>query len=577
MALINGALQIGRTALTAAQAGLMVTGNNMANAATPSYSRQSVHLVPTQYAEVVPGKYSGTGVAIESIYRQVDEALNGRIQGAMSDSAYYQVLLQAMARVEAVFNELTEEDLSSHLNAFFAAWSSLQNQPQDMASRSVVLQEGKTLAAFIRSLRSQLTSIQDDLDSQLRFQITEANSLIEAIAVLNQQIVAAESGRPGSAAALRDQRDAMLNDLSELVSFTTKDVEGGSVNLFIGNDPVIQNAQVRNIAYVESQDQNGNWLAQIVFSDNNQTLEISGGKMQGLIAARDDQVGAIISGLDSWTGNFVYEVNRLHTLGSGLEGYTSVTSTFSVDDAGASLADTTDLTGTGLPWPAGNGVFFIDVTDSSGVTSKYQINVNVDPNEMSLNDLVAEINSQMPVTAPVTASVDASNRLRIDAAAGFSFSFSSPEDSSYASDVLAVLGVNTFFQGSSSFDIDTRSDLTAAYIAASATGLAGDGSVAGSIAALAETGVTSLSGATFSEEFTTMIGSIAADSRITQDNYTAADVVVQTLQAERQSISGVSIDEEAISMITYQRAFQGAARYISIVDMMLDEILALTS
>ena len=577
MALINGALQIGRSALTAAQVGLTVTGNNMANAATPSYSRQSMHLVPTQYAEVIPGRYTGTGVSVESIYRQVDEALNGRIQNAMSDSAYYEVLQQAMARVESVFNELTEEDLSTHLNTFFAAWSSLQNQPQDMASRSVVQQEGETLAAFIRSLREQLTAIQEDLDSQLRFQITEANALIEEIADLNQHIVAAEAGRPGSSAALRDQRDELLNKLSELVDFTTKEVEGGSINLFIGNDPVIQAAQVRNIAYVESQDQNGNWLAQIVFTDNNQRLDISGGKMQGLIAARDEQLGTIIGDLDTWTGNFVYEVNRLHSLGTGLEGYSSVTSTFSVDDADASLADTTDLTGTGLPWSVGNGVFFIDVTDSSGITTKYQINVNVDPNEMSLNDLVAEINSQMPAPAPVTATVDSANRLHLEAAAGFTFNFSSPDDSAYASDVLAVLGINTFFQGSSSFDIDVRSDLTASGIGASASGLAGDGSVAASIADLANTGVMSLGGATFSENFTTMIGRIAADTRIAQDNYTAADVVVQTLQAERQSISGVSMDEEAIHMITYQRAYQGAARYISIVDAMLDEVINLVS
>ena len=106
MALINGALQIGRIAITASQVALTVTGNNMANAATPGYSRQEVYLAPTQYTEVIPGKYTGTGVALTEIRRQVDDALNGRIRTAVGDSASYLTQQQAMARVEATFNEL---------------------------------------------------------------------------------------------------------------------------------------------------------------------------------------------------------------------------------------------------------------------------------------------------------------------------------------------------------------------------------------------------------------------------------------------------------------------------------------
>ena len=74
MALINGALQIGRSAIMTSQAALSVVGNNMANAATPSYSRQRVTLMPTQYSEVSAGRYTGTGVAIPETGRVVDGA-----------------------------------------------------------------------------------------------------------------------------------------------------------------------------------------------------------------------------------------------------------------------------------------------------------------------------------------------------------------------------------------------------------------------------------------------------------------------------------------------------------------------
>ena len=539
MALINGALHIGRSALSAAQAGLTVTGNNMANAATPSYSRQAIHLAPTQYTEVIPGKYTGTGVTVSAIRRQVDDALNGRIRSAMSDSSSSYVLQQGMARVEAVFNELTEHDLSTHLNTFFSAWSSLQNQPQDMASRSVVRQEGQTLAAFVRSLNSELTSIQSDLDAQVRFQITQTNSLLQRVADINAQIVGAEAGLSGSSAALRDERDDLLNQLSELVEFSTREVVGGAVNVFIGNDPVIQHAQLRTLEYTIETDANGNTDAQVVFADNQQAISLTGGKISGLMTTRDDQLGTILSDLDTWTKTLIYEVNKLHTLGAGLNGFTTVTSSLAVDDATASLADTTNLTGTGLPWAVNNGAFVIDVTDAAGVTTGYMINVNVDPNNMSLTDLRDQINAQLP--AQVTATIDASNRLRIDASSGFTFGFSAPSDTaSDAADVLAVLGINTFFQGSDASDIDIRSDLTADGVAASATGLPGDGDVARRIAELASAGITSLGGATLSENFTAFIGDIAADTRVAQDNYTAADVVVQTLQAERHRASAAS-------------------------------------
>lgn len=572
MALINGSLQIGRNAIVTAQAALAVTGNNMANAATPSYSRQKVHLSPTQFTEVIPGKYTGTGVVLDDIRRQVDEALNGRIRTAVGDSASNLVLQQALTRVEATLNELTDSDLSTRLNAFFQAWSDLQNQPQNIASRSVVIQEGNSLANFIQELYASLDSIQDDLDAQVRFQVAEADALAEQIADLNRQVVSAEAGRAGSAAALRDQRDDLLKQLSELVNITSREVEGGAVNVFVGNDPLVQYADSRGLTYVEEVNANGDKLSQVVFSDNEQPIDLTSGKIHGLITARDDQVGTIMSDLDEWVGALVLEVNQIHSLGQGLDGLTSVVSTFRVEDPTASLADTD---ATDLPWQVSNGVFNLQVTDSSGNTVTTQINVQIgiDATDTTLNDLAAAIDA----IDNISASVDSANRLQIQADSGFTFGFSSPEDVDDATNVLAVLGINTFFEGSKGADIQVRTQLAAdpRRVAASADGLAGNGEVAGRIAQLATSSVSALNNVSLADHFTAMVGRIAADSRAAQDNYIAADVVVQTLEMERQSISGVSTDEEAINMITFQRAFQGAARFVSLIDQMLDEVVGL--
>ena len=574
MGLINGALHIGRNAITASQAALAVTGNNMANAATPSYSRQNPMLTPIQSTEVVPGQYTGTGVSLSEIRRQVDDALNSRLRMAMGDSASNLVQQQAMTRIETLFNELSDTDISTRLNAFFGAWQDLQNQPQDMATRNVVLQEGQSLSNFINEVRDDLVQIQMDLDAEVRYQVDEANALINQISQLNQQVLVAEAGAAGSAAALRDQRDEALGQLSELISITTREEVGGSYIVFIGNDPVVTRSTTRQLNYVEEVDDNGNRLACVAFAHNNQPLDLSGGKLHGLLTSRDEHVAGVIEDLNDWTSSLIYEVNKLHSSGQGLQRFSEISSTFAVTDSTAALSNTSN---TGLPWAIENGVFQIKVTDESTdttTTHNVKVDIGVDGSDDTLDDVAAAINA----IDNITASVNSGGILTIQAdSTRYTFAFAAPESADDRTNLLAALGINSFFDGSDANTIQIRSTLTVNGIAASANGVLGNGALAGQIAQLQNTGVNSLDGVSITEHFNGMVGALAAQSKSAQDNYTAANVVVQTLENERQSVSGVSMDEEAINMITFQRAFQGASRYVSIVDQMLEEMLGIIS
>ncbi len=573
MGLMNGSLQIGRSAINASQGALAVTGNNIANSATPSYSRQQVHLAPTQYTEVAPGKYTGTGVALYDVRRQVDTALNGRIGNAMGETASYETQQQALARVEATFNELTEEDLSTRLNAFFSSFSSLQNQPHDTASRSVAIQEGESLAYYVKSMRAELYTIQKDLDSQVRFQVKQADTLAGQIAELNEQVVLAEAGRAGSAAALRDQRDDLVKQLNEIINITTREVEGGSLNVFVGNEPLIQFTDNRGLDYKEQTDANGNILAQIIFADNQEAAELSTGKIHGQIKARDEQLGGVISDLDEWSKALIYEVNRLHSLGRGLETFTSLQSELTVADTAVSLGDSSL---TELPWDVDNGVFFVHVYDSNGSEiSQEQIKVDIGHgSDTTLTGLA----NQLDAIDGITATIDSASKLNIAASnSGQTIAFSSPDNQEMATNVMAVLGFNTFFDGYNAHNINVDPALldSPRRLAVSANGLPGNGDVAAQIAQLGDNGVDSLNGLSIIEAFSDMIGDIATNSKTAQDNFTASQVSLETLEMERQMISGVSVDEEAINMITFQRAFQGAARYVTLIDEMMDDVMSI--
>ena len=573
MPLINGALQIGRNAIMTSQAALQVVGNNMANAATPSYSRQDAMLAPTQFTEVIPGRYTGTGVTITDVRRMADDALNGRIRTAVSERTSFDVQQQALIRAEATFNELTTVDLSSRLSQFFSSWERLQTEPANTTMRSNVLIEGESLANFIRETREDLFTIQQDLDEQVEFHVAEADTLASKIAFLNQQIVTTESGRAGSSAALRDQRDDLLKQLSELVSIRTRETASGAITVYINNDPLVENSNSRGLEFVEEVDADGNFISQMVFKDTQGRIETSAGRIHGLLTSRDTHITGLMNKLDGWTQSLILEVNQLHAQGQSQQQFTDVTSYFHVSDPAGALGD---QTATGLPWAITNGVFSINVYDSDGAlvrTEQIKVDVGVSGTDSTLNSIVAAINAQVP---ELTASVDSTDRLNITTnSSSNTFGFSGPSDASSASNFLAAIGINTYWQGRDATDIMVKSDLSEASVAAGSDGATTNGDVAGMIAELASMGVNSLNGSSLPDHFTAMMGRLGADSKGAQDNFVAADTVQQTLEAERNSISGVSMDEEAVNLITFQRLMQGSSRYVGVINQMMDEVIAL--
>src|SRR5215510_8304754 len=104
---LSSALQIGRSALSASQVAIAITGNNFANAATPGYSRQIVGLVPTRDARF-GNAFIGRGVEISGINRQVDSALQARLWDGISRQASAGVDMQLLSQVESTLNELSD-------------------------------------------------------------------------------------------------------------------------------------------------------------------------------------------------------------------------------------------------------------------------------------------------------------------------------------------------------------------------------------------------------------------------------------------------------------------------------------
>src|SRR6266576_2775042 len=184
-----GTLNLAGSALAVQQAALQVTGNNIANAGNADYTRQVATLSPSLDQKLQPGMFIGTGVDLTGIKRQIDEALNARLRSSVSDNQSADTTQQWLGRVESVFNELSDQDLSTQLSTFFNSWSNLSNKQQDIGLRQVVLQNGGSVATWFNSLRDQLTGLQSDVDDRLQALTTNADQLAGQIADLNEEIV----------------------------------------------------------------------------------------------------------------------------------------------------------------------------------------------------------------------------------------------------------------------------------------------------------------------------------------------------------------------------------------------------
>ena len=136
---LTAARHIGNSALTASQLAIQVAGNNMANAATVGFHRQSVHMAPMRGESVGRRVQAGQGVLLQTVRREIDTALQSRYRDSMSQHSGDLIDQRFLTSIETIQNELSDNDLSSLLSTFFSGFSELANNPEDGAVRNVVI------------------------------------------------------------------------------------------------------------------------------------------------------------------------------------------------------------------------------------------------------------------------------------------------------------------------------------------------------------------------------------------------------------------------------------------------------
>ncbi len=564
---LTAALNLARNGLAINQAAIQTTGNNIANVGNPNYTRQSPTITTAKDQQWRPGVFVGTGAQLEGIHRQIDDALEGRVRNSLSDAENAGAQQQWLSRVESVFNELSDQDLSTQLSTFFNSWSDLANKPQDLGLRQVVVQSGVSVATWFNQMNGEMQSLRADLGEKLKASALKADTLAEQIADLNGQITRSEGGAVGAEAmGLRDQRDTRLKDLASLVEIRTIEQPNGVVNVYVGSDPLVFDTRSRGVT-TTNETIDGRVVTQVVFKSNGGVLQSDSGELGGLTKVRDalDQTNA---DLDQLASSLSFELNKIHSSGQGLEGFASVVGSTTIADTTVALTDPK----TDLKVMPKSGSFVVHVKDkASGLSTSTLVQIDLDGagTDTSLDSLITQLDAVGGITA-------ASNggRLQITADNAPSSEISFSQDSS---GVLAALGVNTFFAGTEAGTIRVNQQISdkPQLLAAAKNGNSGDNQAARLIANLETAGLASLGGASLKSTYEGMVSNIATQTATASASAEASAVVVETLQAQREALSGVSLDEEAVNLMRYQRAFQGAARVVTVVDELMDTMLAM--
>ena len=395
---------IGLSGLDAAQKALDVIGNNIANAATAGYHRQSIELSPA-FSLQQGSTLLGGGVDIKGVTRSLDSLLEQEI--LRQESSLSQISREAttLQTIENIFGELSSEDggLNTALDSFFNSLQNLSAYPADAVWQNQVISDAEALTGQFRTIGSFLDSLQSQISLEADSTVDSINTLVEQIADFNARIEQIEIVG-GQANSMRDQRDLCLSQLSELIGIQTINREYGVVDVVASGIPLVVHSYCNKLQSGFSSDEK---LGFSVEGASSYITSAQGGKLGGLLSLKNETIVDIQNDLDALACSIIQNINKYHTEGVGTDGSFSELTGWSMPTE--NLSDINSIT---------DGEIYIRVTNTStGVITRHSVSIDADGD--SLTDIASSISGIPGLSAYATSS----NRLVISADANYTFDF----------------------------------------------------------------------------------------------------------------------------------------------------------
>lgn len=550
-------------ALQAAQIGLQVVGNNIANANTEGYVRTRLEQAPAA-AVRIGNLITGQGVRPTGVRQIYDKALAERLNNATTALAGAETVEKAYLELEEITTDLDDTGLNRQLSLFNNAIHELSTQPNDPSAREFVILQGDALARSIRATHERAVDRQAIWNNEIAGFASDINRLTERIAKLNTEIATLEGGglSGSDATGLRDQRYQDLEELASFIDINVQELDNGNLSVFVGGDYLVSEGNRREVASVFNESAGGQ---EIRFVQTDSPLQVRGGKVAGTIEARNTVFGNYLKDLHQLSESLIRTVNDVHSQGQGRVGFDELTAEHETEP-GVPLASA------GLPWTPGNGAFEMRVVDKNGETiSTHQIDVKRlgQLGDSTINSIAADIDD----IDGISASVSNSGRLQIVSDSPTSQFVFGQDTSGFVS----AAGLNTFFQGTSAADIGVSERLLVNndLLAVSRGGIGADTDTLTSLLDLVDKPSEANGGKSVRGIYEEAIATIGQKISLQKSATEGLRNFQATLESQHLAITGVNIDEEAIKLISYQRAFQASSRVITTASEMLELLVSL--
>lgn len=443
-------LSIARSALLAHQRAMTVTGNNVANAQTPGYSRQRLNL--TEMTPLwSPNGTMGRGVDAQTITRARDVFFDASYRRESGNLGKASTDGDLLSQLESSLGEPSSTGLSAAMDGLFSSFTDLSNDPSNGTSRGLTRQAAIHLVDQFHAADGHIAQMISDGTARLTAQVSQANSLTRQIADLNNKILAAG---PQGSPTLADQRDLAIDQLSSLMSVTVTQRPDGTVGVTTGGALVVDGAQSRDLTVRDTGTGPG-----VGFTSDAGTIDPGSGSMKSLVTLTNTTLPGYRSQLNLLAQTLVTQFNAIHRGGYNPGGITN-----------------------------------IDFFDPAGTTA-------------------------------------------------------------------------------GTLQLSTSILLSADNIAAGGTSAPGDGTVAQSLGNLIRTPIAALGNQSLRDYFVTFTSSIGIAVSDAQQRTTVQQTLVDNFDAQRQQVSGVSVDEEMVNLISQQQAYGAAAKLVTVANDMVQSLL----
>lgn len=494
-----GGLNTVVSGMAAQQLSINTTGNNVANANTVGYSRQTVNLVTTTPEQIYTANgmsMLGTGVNTASITRARDFLVDCQYWQQNSTKNFYSAQTDVLSKVENVFNDSKGTGIQNALNLFQTALGTLANNPGEVSTRTTAREDANTLVETLQTAGNTLVTEANDISKQIDTQVTQVNSYTSQIANLNKQIVTQEAAG-ATANDLRDSRDLLIDKLSALTQVTVSEDKSGAYTVLIagGGVPLVQGSTSTELTVQHTKNSPyGYDETSVSTAIGGINVTFKNGSIASLTQLRDTTVNGYLGNLDNMAKSLLQDFNMQHKAGFDNE----------------------------TPPVAGDNFFGESFTGSTSTTNDYATGGANDP------------------------TVGAS-----------------------PASWLSILKVNDDFYTTGGLD----------KIAAGSTKTSGsaDGSnatiLANWLTATPTSTSESLGNNSLNDYYSSIVSAVGVQSQKATNISANQTTIFSAISTTRDSISGVSMDEELANMIKFQQGYGACAKVLTTMNSMLDTLV----